>query len=85
MLRLAGAGLWSLAPARAQIVACAVTPPTSRNTLPIARLLAEADAAGEIDWMVSVDSTINRAHQHATNAARVERPAGRRPVDATGG
>ncbi|MBT2597893.1 IS5 family transposase [Arthrobacter sp. ISL-72] len=32
-----------------------------------ARLLAEADAAGQIDWTVSVDSTINRAHQHGTN------------------
>jgi transposase len=41
-----------------------------------ARLLAEADAADDIDWMVSVDSTINRAHQHATNTARVEQPAG---------
>lgn len=39
-----------------------------------ARLLAEAQAAGDIDWMVSVDSTINRAHQHATNASRVEEP-----------
>jgi transposase len=41
-----------------------------------ARLVAEADAAGEVDWMVSVDSTVNRAHQHATNLGRVERPAG---------
>ena len=41
-----------------------------------ARLLAEADAAGEVDWMVSVDSTINRAHQHATNTSRVELPRG---------
>lgn len=41
-----------------------------------ARLLAEADAAGQIDWMVSVDATINRAHQHATNATRVELPVG---------
>ena len=41
-----------------------------------ARLLAEADAAGSIDWMVSVDSTINRAHQHATNLGRVEQPSG---------
>ena len=39
-------------------------------------LLAEADQAGRIDWTVSVDSTINRAHQHATNLGRVERPAG---------
>ena len=36
----------------------------------LAHLMAEADAAGEIDWTVSVDSTINRAHQHATNTTR---------------
>jgi transposase len=41
-----------------------------------ARLVAEADAAGEVDWTVSVDSTVNRAHQHATNMSRVVRPAG---------
>lgn len=41
-----------------------------------ARLLAEADAAGKLDWMVSADSTINRAHQHATNTTRVEQPTG---------
>ena len=49
------------------------------------RLLAEAQAADDMDWMVSVDSTINRAHQHAINASRVEKPAGRRPVRRTGG
>ena len=36
-------------------------------------LLAEADQAGRIDWTVSVDSTINRAHQHATNTTRPEK------------
>ena len=41
-----------------------------------ARLIAQADAAGDLDWKVSVDSTVNRAHQHATNLGRVERPAG---------
>lgn len=41
-----------------------------------AHLIAEADAAGEVDWTVSVDATINRAHQHATTMSRVERPAG---------
>ena len=41
-----------------------------------ARLVAEADAKGEVDWTVSVDATINRAHQHATNTKRYERPAG---------
>jgi transposase len=35
-----------------------------------ARLLAEADATGELVWDVSVDSTVNRAHQHGTNMAR---------------
>ena len=35
-----------------------------------AALLAEADANGEIEWTVSVDSTINRAHQHGTNLPR---------------
>ena len=40
-------------------------------------LLAQADEDGDLDWTVSVDSTINRAHQHATNT--------RRPDNATGG
>ena len=35
-----------------------------------ARLVAEADAQDEVVWDVSVDSTINRAHQHATTLAR---------------
>ncbi len=34
------------------------------------RLLAQADTDGLVDWSVSVDSTINRAHQHATNITR---------------
>ncbi|WP_445194835.1 transposase [Streptomyces sp. CB02009] len=29
---------------------------------------AAADAAGEVDWDISVDSTIVRAHQHAAGA-----------------
>lgn len=36
----------------------------------LSRLLAHADSAGLIDWSVSVDSTIARAHQHATNVTR---------------
>jgi transposase len=43
-----------------------------------ARLVAEADADGRVECNVSVDSTINRAHQHATTLSRVEAPAGRR-------
>lgn len=36
----------------------------------LAHLVGCADAAGELDWTVSVDSTINRAHQHATTLPR---------------
>lgn len=36
----------------------------------LTELLVEADAVGDIDWTVAVDSTINRAHQHATNTRR---------------
>lgn len=36
----------------------------------LALLQAAADAAGEIDWSVSVDSTVSRAHQHAAGARR---------------
>jgi transposase len=39
--------------------------------LVLGRLTAVADAAGAVDWSVSVDSTIARAHQHATNVRRV--------------
>jgi len=42
----------------------------------LAALLAEADAAGEIEWAVSVDSTISRAHQHGTNTRRPDQPTG---------
>lgn len=31
---------------------------------------ARADATGDIDWLVSVDSTIVRAHQHAAGAPK---------------
>ena len=33
-------------------------------------LQAQADANGEIDWRVSVDSTVARVHQHGATAAR---------------
>lgn len=36
----------------------------------LAILQAEAHAAGEIDWRVSVDSTTSRVHQHGATAAR---------------
>jgi transposase len=33
-------------------------------------LLAQADADEELNWVVSVDSTIVRAHQHAAGARK---------------
>nr|WP_267891438.1 IS5 family transposase [Streptomyces sp. XY413] len=39
-------------------------------------LLAQADAEGDLDWVVSVDSTIVRAHQHAAGARPKGAPAG---------
>ncbi|CAN7698501.1 transposase [Mycolicibacterium frederiksbergense] len=39
-------------------------------------LLANADAQGRLDWTVSVDATINRAHQHATNTTRPDQDTG---------
>ncbi|MFF4028130.1 IS5 family transposase [Nocardia elegans] len=47
----------------------------------VTSLQAVADAAGVIDWQVSVDSTITRAHPHAAGARRdgagqAEPPAG---------
>jgi transposase len=35
-------------------------------------LPAQADAAGGIDWQVSVDSTIARVHQRGATAARAQ-------------
>ncbi len=35
-------------------------------------LLGEADREGGLDWLVSVNSTIVRAHQHAAGARREE-------------
>ncbi|MFD9813313.1 hypothetical protein [Streptomyces sp. NPDC059080] len=31
---------------------------------------AKADAVGDIDWLVSVDSTVVRVHQHAAGARK---------------
>ncbi|GHD77428.1 hypothetical protein GCM10010317_095330 [Streptomyces mirabilis] len=41
---------------------------------------AEADAAGDIDWLVSVGSTVARAHQHAAGTRKGGSSA--RPSDA---
>lgn len=42
----------------------------------LAQMLAEADAVGKVEWTVSVDATIARAHQHATNTRRPDQDTG---------
>ncbi len=42
----------------------------------LAQLIAQADAAGQVDWTVSVGAAIARAHQHATNTTRPEQDMG---------
>lgn len=44
----------------------------------LAAVQADADAAGELDWVTSVDSSVVRAHQHAAGACGV-------PVTVPGG
>jgi hypothetical protein len=34
----------------------------------LTRLQAQADAAGQLDWQVWVDSTVVRVHQHGDRA-----------------
>ena len=47
----------------------------------LTKLLSDADAAGDLDWQVSVDSTIARVHQHGATAAR----SALQPTSHTGG
>lgn len=48
----------------------------------LAVLQSEADAAGKLDWNVSVDSSVIRAHQHGATAKREDRSSA---GDDTGG
>ena len=41
------------------------------------RVLQERDATGRLDWLVSADSTIVRAHQHAAGAPAARQTGGR--------
>ena len=45
-------------------------------------LQVDSDAAGELNWLSSVDSTVVRAHQHAAGARRAADPSPERPVEA---
>jgi transposase len=42
----------------------------------LAALVADADAAGDLQWQISVDSSIMRVHQHGASAARSSTPPG---------
>jgi transposase len=37
----------------------------------LARAQADADAAGELDWLIAADFTLVRVHQHGATARRV--------------
>ncbi|MFG2486026.1 IS5 family transposase [Streptomyces virginiae] len=50
----------------------------------LSSVLAVADADDDIDWTVSVDSTVVRAHQHAAGARKRGRPAPASPDHALG-
>ncbi|GIH97639.1 hypothetical protein Psi01_82690 [Planobispora siamensis] len=41
---------------------------------------ARADATGDIDWLVAVDSTIARIHQHAAGGRKGDRAPARRQI-----
>ena len=47
-------------------------------TRALQQIQARADAVGDIDWLVQIDSTIVRAHQHAAGAQKT--PAAPRPT-----
>ena len=44
----------------------------------LTEMCADADAVAELDWLVAVDSSINRAHQHAAGARRITDPTATR-------
>jgi transposase len=51
----------------------------------LTELQARADVAGDLDWLVGVDSTIVRAHQHAAGAHKKgSRPASRPTMPSVG-
>jgi transposase len=45
----------------------------------------DAEIAGELEWVVSVDSTIARAHQHAAGARKIDPEVSEAPIRDTGG
>jgi hypothetical protein len=45
----------------------------------LAEILAVPDAGGDVGWMVSVHSTVCRAHQHSAGARKKGLPTGPSP------
>jgi transposase len=45
----------------------------------------DAEVAAELEWVVSVDSTIARAHQHAAGARKIDAANSETPTEDTGG
>ncbi|WP_446463231.1 IS5 family transposase [Streptomyces sp. BRA346] len=50
-------------------------------TRALQEMQARADAIGDIDWLVQIDSTIVRAHQHAAATGRKRGPSAYEPDD----
>ncbi|MFF4030940.1 hypothetical protein ACFYZ2_14450 [Streptomyces sviceus] len=46
-------------------------------TRALQQIQAHADAVGDVDWFIQIDSTIVRAHQHAAATGRKGGPTGR--------
>ena len=40
----------------------------------LTEMCADTDAVAEPDWLVALDSSINRAHQHAASSRRITDP-----------
>ena len=51
----------------------------------LAAAQGDAEVAAELDWVVSVDSTIARAHQHAAGARKIDVEVSEAPKGSTGG
>jgi transposase len=49
----------------------------------LAHVQTKSDAVGELEWMISVDATINRAHQHAAGARHQPSAADRKGGSST--
>ncbi|TLS39438.1 IS5 family transposase [Streptomyces montanus] len=50
-------------------------------TRALQQIQAQSDAAGDIDWLVQIDSTVVRAHQHAAATGRKGGSSGDEPDD----